>query len=202
MMRSSALLLAVFAILISGFTPAFAQSRYQTAIFSGGCFWSMEHDMESIPGVIRTEVGYTGGHTVHPTYADVTTETTGHLELIKLTFDPAKISYAQLVERYWHVVDPTDDGGAFCDRGSSYHRAIFVQGPGQRRIAQASRAALQQGPPKGRIVTPIRDAQPFWPAEDYHQHYAEKNPVEYGFYRAAFPKDAPLPELWGKLALD
>ena len=201
MTRSSVRLLAVFAIVIAAFTPAFAQSKYQTAIFSGGCFWSMEHDMESIPGVVRTEVGYTGGHTVHPSYADVTTETTGHLESIKLTFDPAKITYAQLVERYWHVIDPTDDGGAFCDRGSSYHSAIFVQGPEQRRIAETSLAALNQGPLKGRIVTPIRDAQPFWPAEDYHQHYVDKNPVDYGFYRAACRKDARLRELWGKLAL-
>src|SRR5665213_1587412 len=131
--------------------PAFAAPA-ETAIFAGGCFWSMQHDMEHIPGVVSTEVGYTGGHTDHPTYEEVSSETTGHLESIKVTFDPAKISYAALVQRYWHLIDPTDAGGAFCDRGSSYQSAIFVNSPDQRRIAEASKAALAQGPLKGRIV--------------------------------------------------
>lgn len=201
MTKSPIRLIAVLTILAAIFGPALAQSRYQTAIFAGGCFWSMQHDMGSIPGVVRSEAGYTGGHTAHPSYEDVSSERTGHLESIKLTFDPAKITYAQLVERYWHAIDPTDDGGAFCDRGASYHSAIFVQGPEQRRIAEASLAALNQGPLKGQIVTPIRDAQPFWPAEDYHQHYADKNPVNYGIYRAGCRKDARLRQIWGKLAL-
>jgi peptide-methionine (S)-S-oxide reductase len=201
MIRLPTRLLAALAILVAAFAPAVAQPRFQTAIFAGGCFWSMEHDMSPIPGVVRTEVGYTGGRTAHPSYEDVSSETTGHLESVKLTFDPAKISYPQLVERYWHAIDPTDDSGAFCDRGASYHSAIFVQGPEQRRIAEASRATLEQGPLKGRIVTPIRDAQPFWPAEDYHQHYADKNPVSYALYRAGCGKDARLRQIWGKLAL-
>ncbi len=119
----------------------------------------MQHDMEHIPGVVSTEVGYTGGHVAHPTYEDVGTETTGHLESIEIAFDPAKITYAQLVERYWHLIDPTDAGGAFCDRGASYHSAIFVSTPEQRRIAEASKAYLEQGALKNRIVTPIRDVQ-------------------------------------------
>ena len=152
--------------------------------------------------MVASEVGYTGGHTAHPDYEDVSSERTGHLESIKLTFDPAKISYAQLVERYWHVIDPTDDGGAFCDRGPSYHSAIFVAGPEQRRIAEASLAALSQGPLKGqKIATEIRDAQPFWPAEAYHQHYADDNPTAYLAYRVGCGKDGRLRQIWGNLAL-
>ena len=190
---------AVAALVLAG--AAAAQSRMQTAIFAGGCFWSMEHDMEPVPGVVRVVAGYTGGHVAHPSYEDVSSETTGHLESVEVTFDSAKISYAALVERYWHMIDPTDDGGAFCDRGASYHSAIFVAGADQRRIAEASRAALERGPLKGRIVTPIRDATAFWPAEDYHQHYASKHPFEYGAYRTGCGKDQRLKQIWGAQAL-
>lgn len=195
--RFAAVITAIFAM--SG--AASAQGGLQTAVFAGGCFWSMEHDMEPVPGVVRVVAGYTGGHLAHPTYDDVSSETTGHLESVKVTFDSAKISYAGLVQRYWHMIDPTDDGGAFCDRGASYHSAIFVAGPDQRRIAEASRAALERGPLKGRIVTPIRDAGAFWPAEDYHQHYASKHPFEYAAYRAGCGKDRRLKQIWGDQAL-
>jgi peptide-methionine (S)-S-oxide reductase len=181
---------------------AIAQSRYETAVFAGGCFWSMEHDMEPIPGVVSVVVGYAGGHVPHPTYDEVTTETTGHLESVKVTYDPQKISYANLVERYWHVIDPTDSGGAFCDRGQSYHSAIFVASPEQRRIAEASEAALERGPLKGKtIATQIRDAAPFWPAETYHQHYPQKNPMQYAEYRLGCGKDSRLHQIWGSMAL-
>jgi peptide-methionine (S)-S-oxide reductase len=193
-------ILAIAAAVALAFAaPAFAAAP-QTAVFAGGCFWSMQHDMEHIPGVVSTEVGYTGGHVDHPTYDEVSSETTGHLESIKVTFDPAKISYAALVQRYWHLIDPTDAGGAFCDRGASYHSAIFVNSPDQRRIADASKAALENGPLKGKIVTPIRDAVTFWPAEDYHQHYADKNVMAYGAYRLGCGKDAVVKRIWGPLA--
>lgn len=180
---------------------AAAQDRLQTAIFAGGCFWSMQHDMEPVPGVLRIVVGYTGGRVPDPTYEEVSSETTGHLESIEVTFDPARISYAALVWRYWHMVDPTDPGGAFCDRGSSYRSAIFVSGPEQRRIAEGSLAALEQGPLKGKIVTQIREATTFWPAEAYHQHYADKHPLDYAAYRLGCGKDARLKAVWGPLAL-
>jgi peptide-methionine (S)-S-oxide reductase len=147
------------------------------------------------------EVGYAGGRVDHPTYAQVSSETTGHLESVKVTFDPDQISYADLVERYWRRIDPTDDGGAFCDRGPSYHSAIFVQTADQRRIAEASKAALDGGRFKGRVVTEIRDAAPFWPAEAYHQHYADKNPLAYQLYRTGCGKDRRLKQLWGDQAL-
>lgn len=181
--------------------PVAAESRLQTAMFAGGCFWSMEHDMEPVPGVVQVVSGYAGGRLPNPSYADVSSETTGHLESIKVTFDSSKISYAALLERYWHMIDPTDDGGAFCDRGASYHSAIFVAGPEQRRIAEASRAALGRGPLKGRIVTPIRDAAAFWPAEAYHQHYAAKHPFEYAAYRTGCGKDRRIKQVWGAMAL-
>src|SRR5579859_6735973 len=109
-------------------TPAAAT---QTAIFAGGCFWSMQHGMEGVPGVVSVVAGYTGGHTSHPTYDEVTTETTGHYESVLVTFDPARISYAQLVDRYFRLTDPTDAGGQLCDRGPSYQPAIFVADAGQ-----------------------------------------------------------------------
>ncbi len=180
---------------------ASAQAKLQTAIFAGGCFWSMQHDMGPIRGVVRTEVGYIGGHVPHPTYEQVSSETTGHLEAVLVTFDPAKISYADLVERYWRRIDPTDAGGAFCDRGASYHSAIFVQTPEQLRIATASRDALNNGRFKGRVVTQIRQADSFWPAEDYHQMFASKNPVYYMQYREGCGKDARLSQIWGAEAM-
>jgi peptide-methionine (S)-S-oxide reductase len=157
--------------------------------------------MEPVPGVVQVVAGYAGGHVANPSYEQVSSETTGHLESVKVTFDSAKISYAALVERYWHMIDPTDAGGAFCDRGASYHSAIFVSTPEQRRIAEASRAALDAGPLKGRIVTQIRDAGAFWPAEDYHQHYAAKHPMAYAAYRSGCGKDWRLKQIWGDLAL-
>jgi peptide-methionine (S)-S-oxide reductase len=193
--------LAFFAVLALSLAAPAAFAATQTAIFAGGCFWSMQHDMEHIPGVISTEVGYTGGHLAHPTYEQVGTETTGHLESIRIIFDPAKITYAALVLRYWHAIDPTDAGGAFCDRGASYHSAIFVSSPEQRRVADASLVVLEQGPLKGRIVTAIRVATPFWPAEDYHQHYSDKNVFDYGVYRQGCGKDRVLHKIWGSLAL-
>ena len=198
-MKRIAAILAVLAFCLAA-PAAFAAT--QTAIYAGGCFWSMQHDMEHIPGVVSTEVGYTGGHVAHPTYEQVSSETTGHLESIKVTFDPAKLSYAQLVQRYWHIIDPTDSGGAFCDRGASYHSAIFVNSPEQRQIAEASKTALEQGSLKGRVVTPILPAQTFWPAEDYHQHYSDKNVIAYAEYRMGCGKDGVVRHIWGKLAFN
>ena len=187
----------VLALALAGVAPALAQSRLDTAIFAGGCFWSMQHDLKSIPGVVRTEVGYTGGHVDHPSYEDVSSETTGHLESVKVTFDPAKLSYAMLVEHYWRRIDPTDSGGAFCDRGASYHSAIFINSPDQGRIAQASRDALNTGRFKGQVVTQVRPAATFWPAEEYHQDFASKNPDYYNRYRQGCGKDVRVKQIWG-----
>jgi peptide-methionine (S)-S-oxide reductase len=195
MRRTSMVLLALALAPLS----AAAETKTETAIFAGGCFWSMEHDMESIPGVTGIVVGYTGGTLDNPTYKDVLTEKTGHYEAVKVTFDPSKISYAQLVERYWHVVDPVDAGGAYCDRGASYRSAIFAMSADQKKIAEASRSRLQ--PPSGATVaTVVKDAMTFYPAEEYHQHYATKNPDHYNKYRAGCGKDARIKQLWGERA--
>ena len=172
----------------------------QTAIFAGGCFWSAETDIEDVPGVISAESGYTGGRVRNPTYQQVSSETTGHLEAVRVTFDPARISYAALVHRFFRTIDPTDPGGQFCDRGESYHTAIFVQNPGQARIAEAEKADANRVL-HGRVVTPIRAAAPFYPAEGYHQDYARRNPIAYGLYRRGCGRDARLRAVWGAQAV-
>jgi peptide-methionine (S)-S-oxide reductase len=191
LLRASALALALLA------SPAIAAPQLATAVFAGGCFWTMEHGLEEIPGVTSAVSGFTGGPEKNPTYEQVASERTGHVEAVKVTYDPAKISYAQLVDRYWRLIDPTDNGGQACDRGKSYQPAIFVADAQQRQIAEASRAAIDSGPRKGHVVTRIRDATPFWPAEDYHQGYAKRNGAAYGLYRAGCGRDSILQRLWG-----
>jgi peptide-methionine (S)-S-oxide reductase len=183
-------------VLLAAAPTLIAASRYQTAVFAGGCFWSMQHDMEHIPGVVSTEVGYTGGHVANPTYDQVSSETTGHYESIKITYDPAKISYPQLVTRYFHTTDPTDDGGAFCDRGPSYRPVVFVDDAAQRKAAEQGKAEAQARL-KQKVVTQILQLGPFYAAEDYHQHYSDKNPAKYGYYRTGCGKDARIKALWG-----
>lgn len=155
-------------------------AQTETAIFAGGCFWCMVQPFDTQPGIQSVVSGFTGGHTVNPTYAEVASHTTGHTEAVKITFDPTVISYADLVEIYWRQTDPTDASGQFQDRGDSYRPVIFVDGPAQRQAAEASKAALSNS---GRfdepIVTQIEDVQPFYPAEEEHQDFYRKNPFRY-----------------------
>jgi peptide-methionine (S)-S-oxide reductase len=172
--------------------PAQQPRRVETAIFAGGCFWCMEHDMGAIPGVIDVMSGYTGGRTINPTYQSHQ----GHYEAVRVRFDANRISYAQLLERYWPLTDPTDNGGQFCDRGSSYRPAVFVNET-QRPTAEASLQALNaSGRVNGRIITPILDARRFWPAEEYHRDYARRNPGQYAAYRQGCGRDARLRQVW------
>jgi peptide-methionine (S)-S-oxide reductase len=189
---------AVGAMLLAAQGPSVAKPapKLETAVFAGGCFWTMEHGLEDIPGVVKAVSGFTGGKEPHPSYDLVSSERTGHVEAVKVTFDPSRVSYATLVDRYWHMIDPTDSGGMVCDQGNSYHSAIFVSTPEQRKIAEASRAQLQVRF-KGRVYTPVREAMPFWPAEAYHQGYARKNPVAYGAYKVACGRDEVLKRIWG-----
>lgn len=169
-----------------------------TATFAGGCFWCMEGPFDAVDGVVSTVSGYTGGHVENPTYRQVTTGTTGHYESIQVTFDPRRVSYEELLRVFWHNVDPTDDGGQFCDRGSSYRTAIFVLGDEQRRLAEQSKTRLEAaGAVPGPIVTPILDATAFYPAEEYHQDFYQKSPVRYRSYRLGCGRDRRLAELWG-----
>lgn len=157
-----------------------------TAIFAGGCFWCMVQPFDTYPGIIKVESGYTGGHVPNPTYEQVCTETTGHMEAVRITFDPTKVSYRELVEIYWHQTDPTDASGQFQDRGDSYRPVIFVKDAQQRAIAEVSKQALQESGEFGdaKIVTQIEDAQPFYLAEDYHQDFYKKNPLRYAIEEA------------------
>jgi peptide-methionine (S)-S-oxide reductase len=171
------------------------------ATFAGGCFWCMEGPFDRIPGVVSTTSGYTAGRVKDPTYEQVSSGGTGHTEAVEVVYDPAKVTYAQLLEVFWRNVDPTDGGGQFCDRGSQYRTGIFVHGDEQRRLAEQSKKDLEaSGKLKKRIVTEIAPAGVFYAAEGYHQDYYTKNPVRYKFYRYNCGRDERLKDLWGEAA--
>jgi peptide-methionine (S)-S-oxide reductase len=194
-------LAVLFALALALLWPAMASAaKTETAIFSGGCFWCMESDMKAVPGVVSVESGYTGGTLRNPSYQDVVTERTGHYESVRVTFDPARLTYRQLLDRYWKLVDPTDDGGQFCDRGPSYKPAVWVNGPVQEKAAQESRLAAAKNLRTGRMLTQILPAQTFYPAEEYHRDYAKRHAVQYEMYRVGCGRDARLADVWGKAA--
>ncbi|MDO8705792.1 MAG: peptide-methionine (S)-S-oxide reductase MsrA [Sulfuricaulis sp.] len=168
-----------------------------TAVFAGGCFWCMEPPYDALPGVVATTSGYTGGQKVNPTYQEVSAGNTGHIEAVQITYDPKQIGYEKLLEVFWRNVDPLDQGGQFCDRGSTYTTAIFVQNQEERKTAEQSKAAIEKRLGKT-VVTVIRPAAIFYTAEDYHQDYYVKNPVRYKYYRYRCGRDQRLEELWGK----
>ncbi|HEX4331609.1 MAG TPA: peptide-methionine (S)-S-oxide reductase MsrA [Usitatibacter sp.] len=171
------------------------------ATFAGGCFWCVESDFDRVPGVTATTSGYTGGHTVNPGYHDVSSGTTGHAESVEVFYDPKKVTYEHLLDVFWHSVDPTTKDRQFCDAGTQYRTAIFYHDEAQRKAAEASRARIEKEKPfKAPIVTEITMAGPFYPAEEYHQDYYQKNPVRYQIYRTGCGRDARLKELWGAAA--
>jgi methionine-S-sulfoxide reductase len=170
----------------------------EEAIFAGGCFWCLEEAMEKVPGTISVVSGYTGGRLKNPTYEQVSSGGTGHLEAVRVTYDPAKVTYAQLVEAFWHNIDPTDAGGQFCDRGEQYRAAIFVRDADQRAVAEQSKRAIEtSGKVKDRIATTIQPASAFYVAEEYHQDYYKKNPVRYRFYKFSCGRAQRLETIWG-----
>ena len=171
-------------------------SKNAVAVFAGGCFWCMQSELDKVPGIKKTVVGYTGGHTKNPSYHQVGTGTTGHIEAIKVLFDPAIISYKKLLEHFWKNVDPTDAGGQFCDRGNTYISRIFYLNNEQKKLATASKAELAKKMGSKKIATDIVSASRFYPAESYHQEYYKKNPVRYKFYRYRCGRDARLRQLW------
>ncbi|MFD2371639.1 peptide-methionine (S)-S-oxide reductase MsrA [Brevibacillus sp. GCM10020057] len=172
-------------------------NAYQLATFAGGCFWCMVSPFDKMPGIQKVVSGYTGGHVENPTYEQVCSGTTGHYEAVQITFDPALISYEQLLDLYWRQIDPTDAGGQFADRGQSYATAIFYHDAEQKRLAEESRQRLEEsGRFQKPIVTPILPAQVFYPAEEYHQDYYKKNPLRYQYYRAASGRAQFTKEAW------
>ena len=169
------------------------------ATFAGGCFWCIEAPFDKVEGVVSAISGYTGGEIEDPTYKQVSSGSTKHIETVEITFNPKKIAYAQLLQIYWRQFDPTDSGGSFYDRGHQYTSAIFYHDEQQRDLAVASKQALQQS---GRfdktIVTPILPATPFYPAEDYHQDYHKKNPSHYNSYRSGSGRDRFIASIWNE----
>jgi peptide-methionine (S)-S-oxide reductase len=187
-----AILLA--ALLVAG--GAFAGT--ETATFAGGCFWSMQRVFDAVKGVTKTTVGYSGGHVPNPSYEQVSEGDTGHLESVQVEFDPKQVSYEQLLEVYWHEIDPTTREQEFCDSGPEYQSAIFFANDAQRRAAEASKKKLEASHRFPQIVTELREATAFYPAESYHQEYYRKNPTRYGMYRSGCGRDRALEKLWGK----
>jgi peptide-methionine (S)-S-oxide reductase len=171
------------------------------ATFAGGCFWCVEADFDKVPGVISTTSGYTGGSVANPRYEDVAAKRTGHAEVVRIVFDPAKVSYDTLLQKFWRSIDPTTKDRQFCDIGSPYRTAIYTHDAAQAAAAQASLAALERSKPfKEPIVTAVETAGPFYEAEGYHQDYYKKNPVRYNYYRLSCGRDARLQQLWGDKA--
>lgn len=173
--------------------------RTDTATFAGGCFWCMEPPFDTLPGVHAVTSGYVGGHVANPTYEQVTTGRTGHAEVVQIVFDPTRVSYARLLDIFWHNVDPLTANAQFCDQGSQYRSAIFHHGEEQRALAVASRDQLQPRFTRP-IVTQIVPVTVFYRAEEYHQGYHRKNPARYKLYRWNCGRDRRLRELWGDAA--
>ncbi len=194
MKRALALILALAALAL--FRGAAAEAP-ATAIFAGGCFWCVEADFEKLPGVTKAESGYIGGKVANPTYEEVSAGRTGHAEAVRVWYDPQQVTYDQLLDFFWHHVDPTVKDRQFCDVGSQYRTAIFYENDAQRAAAEASKAVLEKSGRFPRIYTEIAPAGTFYLAEDYHQDYYQKNPIRYRYYRTSCGRDARVAEVWG-----
>ena len=192
---SAALVLAIAGLATAAATKA-AKPPMARATFAGGCFWCMEPPFEKIPGVASVTSGYTGGQKVNPSYEEVSAGGTGHAESVDIVYDPAKVTYSQLLDVFWHNVDPTQGDGQFCDHGHQYRTAIFYHDAEQKRLAEESKEKVQAKLQKP-VVTEIVAASRFYPAEEYHQDFYKKNPVRYYTYRAGCGRDRRLKDLWG-----
>lgn len=171
---------------------------HATAIFAGGCFWCMEEAFEGMPGVLSVTSGYTGGRTANPSYEDVSAGGTGHAESVEVRYDPAKVTYAQLLDHFWRNIDPTTPDRQFCDQGLQYRSAVFYLTEEQKRLAEDSKRRVERGKPfTGPVVTEIAPATAFYPAEEYHQDFYKKNPIRYKVYKYNCGRARRLAELWG-----
>ena len=201
LLLAALVLLGAAFLLIRPSAPGAAppSAKLAAAVFAGGCFWCTESDFDKMPGVVSTTSGYSGGRVANPTYEQVSAGGTGHIESVRVVYDPSRVSYQTLVARFFRTVDPLDGGGQFCDRGYQYRTAIFVANAAERRIAEATKAraaALLKKP----VATLILPAGPFYAAETYHQDYYRKNPARYRYYRWRCGREARLTEVWGKSA--
>jgi peptide-methionine (S)-S-oxide reductase len=179
--------------------PIRAHAAEATAIFAGGCFWCVEEAFDAVDGVLATTSGYIGGMRPRPTYEQVSAGGTGHAEAVQVVYDPAKVTYAKLLDVFWHNIDPLQKDAQFCDHGDQYRSAIFTLNEEQKRLAEASKAALETSERfKAPIATQIVPATPFYKAEDYHQDYHQRNPLRYKFYKYNCGRAQRLKELWGE----
>ena len=195
---SAALVINVVVQRAEADTDAAKNTSQAEAIFAGGCFWCMEPPYDKVEGVISTISGYTDGHKENPTYKEVSSGTTGHTEAIKITYDPKKVSYQQLLDIFWRNIDPVTPNRQFCDGGTQYRSGIYYLDDNQKNLAEKSKAAIENsGVLAKEIVTEIKAASTFYPAEEYHQDYYLKNPVRYKFYRYNCGRDQRLEEIWG-----
>lgn len=191
--------LAAAFTLFGALTASAQAPKQETAIFAGGCFWCVEEAFEKVPGVTKAVSGYIGGTTANPTYDQVAAKQTGHAEAVEVTYDPAKVSYAQLVDWFWRNIDPFDANGQFCDKGSPYRSGIHTRGEAQKKVADETKAALEaSGRFKQKIATEIVPAGTFYPVEDYHQDYYKKNANRYQYYKFACGRAQRLEAIWGK----
>ena len=198
------LLTSVVLGVLLGFATGFlgtatAMAQGAQATFAGGCFWCMEHPFDELPGVMTTTSGYMGGTMEFPSYRQVSSGTTGHAEVVQISYDPDTVSYETLLETFWHNVDPVDAEGQFCDKGSQYRSIIFYHDEAQRQLAESSKQAWY-GVFNQPIATAFRPAATFYSAEDYHQNYYQTHPARYRFYRFGCGRDQRLAELWGEVS--
>lgn len=181
-----------------GMVDKMTEHKVELATFAGGCFWCMVKPFDQQPGIIRVVSGYTGGIKENPTYQEVCADLTGHYEAVQITFDPTIFSYEQLLDIFWQQIDPTDAGGQFYDRGTSYQTAIFYHNEKQKQIAENSKLQLEQsGTFSAPIATKILPVKSFYPAEDYHQNYYKKNPLHYERYQLGSGRKAFIEKYWG-----
>lgn len=187
----------IFIMMFVLLMPVVAQAATERAIFAGGCFWCMHAAFEELPGVNKVTSGYTGGTVVNPTYEQVSSGETGHVEAIEVTYDPDKVAYTKLLEWFWDNVDPTDPNGQFCDKGSQYRAGIFYITPAQEKLAHESLTRIE-AKFKQKVATFIREAGPFYAAEDYHQSYYKKNKLRYQLYKTGCGRADTLKKVWQK----
>jgi peptide-methionine (S)-S-oxide reductase len=186
----------ILALLISGLFGGNVAAQTKEAAFAGGCFWCLEGPFDALPGVLETEAGYTGGQIPNPTYEQVSSGTSGHIEAMRVKYDPELVDFGKLLDVFWRNIDPTDAGGQFCDRGPQYRSAVFFADEAEESAARASKAQLEEA--RGfKIATEILPRAEFYAAEEYHQDYYKKNPLRYHFYRQGCGRDQRLRQLWG-----
>lgn len=174
------------------------KKQYETATFAGGCFWCVEADFDKVKGVVSTTSGYIGGDTPHPTYDQVSSGKTGHVEAVEIVYNPKQVSYEHLLDVYWKNIDPTTNKGQFCDKGSQYRPIIFYHNEQQKELAEASKQKIVEERKVRPVLVEIRPATTFYPAEKSHQDYYQKKPLRYKFYRITCGRDKRLKQLWGK----